>query len=243
MNKFALGLISTLLLSATFFSCKKQESKSQDNSKKNSTVTKTTETTKTVTDEQIQPESVIATEESLQKNYVLIEEKKFYTDGVFDTQRGKIYTLSNNKIGNPKLKYKTFLFNSTENTNTLLCESKNFGLSENDDYVEIDENFIIRFYHEPGLKLVDLYDYEKKNYVHSGYEGKLDLQNHILTLLLDSPLNLSDEQKVSKDFLSFNIDGLSSSQIASLQKVYLYKINYLTNKSSIIKGDFILKQQ
>lgn len=241
MTKKLFFVFSILIFTSLLINCKKQNTQTESSKFELLNNTNISQPVKPQEEEQIPIENLIVSKESLLNNYVLIEENKIYIDGAFNTNSGTVYTLSNNKIGNEKYKFKTFLFN--ENENILLCESNNFGLSELDDSVEIDNNFIIRFYHQPGLNYVDLYDCTKNEYILSGYEGKLNLENHSLTLLLDSTLNPSDEEKVAKDFLNYKIDGLSNSQINNLQKVYQYKIDYLKNKSTILKGDFLLMQQ
>ena len=190
-------------------------------------------------------EELIVENDFLENNYIFIGENKVPLEKVFITEKGSVifsllkYSLQ--KIENPELYTGTYIFYPESKEFTLLTNTTDFGATEFDDKIEIDDKYLFRFYHGNGLDYVDIYNYETNEYTYSGYNGKLDLENHKIYISLKKVLNPEDEEKVKSDFENIDYGDLPESYKNSLTKVFKYEINYLSGESKILKGEEIME--
>ena len=250
MSKKIFSKIILLSFIAILFSCTEKNNKIKNNTEEE--IIQVEETVENIVEEQDAnipevktKEELIVENDFLENNYIFIGENKVPLEKVFITEKGAIifsllkYSLQ--KIENPELYTGTYIFYPESKEFTLLTNTTDFGATEFDDKIEIDDKYLFRFYHGNGLDYVDVYNYETNEYTYSGYNGNLDLENHKIYISLKKVLNPEDEEIVKADFENIDYGDLPESYKNSLTKVYKYEINYLTGESKVLKGDEIME--
>ncbi len=250
MYKKFLSKIVLLSFIGILFSCTEKNNKIKTNTEEE--IIQVKQTVENIVEEQNAnipevktKEELIVEKDFLENNYIFIGENKVPLEKVFITEKGSVifsllkYSLQ--KIENPELYTGTYIFYPESQEFTLLTSTTDFGATEFDDKIEIDDKYLFRFYHGNGLDYVDIYNYETNEYAYSGYNGNLDLENHIIYISLKKVLNPEDEEKVKSDFENIDYGDLPESYKNSLTKVYKYEINYISGESKILKGDEIME--
>lgn len=238
MKKRILKNVCLIAFTILAFSCKEKDPAKNDAAQNEEKIESAEISENVIAEEKFEPEEIFVTNESLENNYLLIGENKVSVEAVFTTQNGdKIFslyksTVPESGVQNPEFYYGTYLYSPARNELQLLSNSTDFLATEFDEEMEIDGDYLIRFYYAHPDYCVDLFNYKNNEYVFYGYDGNLNLENHTIQISLTSALNSEDEEIVKTDFENYG-DAPEGYQFI---KLYRYEINYFTGENKIIKG-------